>query len=466
MPTFPLREARMRLPSRVRPGEPMGASELTKLVNEYIEQHYPNGREYLLGPKDLGRLERQQVRWPHHVRREALIAVLGVSTDADLGFTPPNRLQVHELAQEAQVLQAGVRYPGTSAQSVDLLDNLTDADLADSPPVLASGWDTTAAPGVITAYLFGDLMMRGGSPPRTGEAGVVARIRAITAHFTDLDFQFGGGQIRRMMLFYFKTEIVPLLRQHHPEPLRSEIFGAAAEVAGLLGWSAYDAGRHGAAQRYLVQGLRLAREANDHAYGACLLANLSHQANYLGEFADAVQLARAAQTAAGSAGGSAAAAMFLAMEARALASLGDGRGCAVILNRAESAFEKRSPETDPEWISYFDDLELAGEAAHCFRDLGRTRETRSFAAQAIDPARTPARTRAFIRLVDAVGALQAGHLDEALSLATDAVGLAGTLQSDRYARYLSDFRALLYERFSDHAAVRSFFELTASRTAG
>jgi len=61
--------------------------------------------------------------------------------------------------------------------------------------------------------------------------------------------------------------------------------------------------------------------------------------------------------------------MFLAMEARALASIRDAKGCAEILHRAEQMFERSDPDKDPTWISYFDALELAGEAAHCFRDL-------------------------------------------------------------------------------------------------
>jgi hypothetical protein len=109
-----------------------------------------------------------------------------------------------------------------------------------------------------------------------------ARIRTVAQQLMDLDFQYGGGYVRRMLLFYFQSEIVPLLREPHPGPVRREIFASAAEVAQLLGWSAYDAGRHGAAQRYFMQGLCLAQEAEDVVLGGRLLSNLSHQANYLG----------------------------------------------------------------------------------------------------------------------------------------------------------------------------------------
>jgi tetratricopeptide (TPR) repeat protein len=209
----------------------------------------------------------------------------------------------------------------------------------------------------------------------------------------------------------------PLLREPHPDPIRREIFGAAAEVAQLLGWSAYDAGRHGAAQRYFMQGLRLASEAEDPVLGGRLLSNLSHQANYLGRYNEALQFARAAQTGAVGRVTATVNAMFLAMEARALASSGDSQMCAQVLHRAEQVFAQRDPSKDPPWISYFDALELAGEAAHCFRELGQAHETQMFAAQAIDPVNTPPRTRAFISMVTAAGAFKAGNLDEALSLA-------------------------------------------------
>jgi hypothetical protein len=34
-------------------------------------------------------------------------------------------------------------------------------------------------------------------------------------------------------------------------------------------------------------------------------------------------------------------------------------------------YPRSNPSEDPDWISYFDALELAGEAAYCFRDLGQ-----------------------------------------------------------------------------------------------
>lgn len=150
--------------------------------------------------------------------------------------------------------------------------------------------------------------------------------------------------------------------------------------------------------------------------------------------------------------------MFLAMEARALASIGDARTCAAVFHRAEQALDRSNPSDDPEWISFFDAWELAGEAAHCFRDLGRPRETQLFVAQAIDPIHTPPRTRVFIDMVSAAGALRAGDLDQAISIATDAVERAGALRSARCVRYVADFHASLTEKNASHPSVRAFTE--------
>ncbi len=41
-----------------------------------------------------------------------------------------------------------------------------------------------------------------------------------------------------------------------------------AELTKLAGWAAYDLEKHGLAQRYLIQALRMARAAGDAALGA------------------------------------------------------------------------------------------------------------------------------------------------------------------------------------------------------
>jgi hypothetical protein len=280
----------------------------------------------------------------------------------------------------------------------------------------------------------------------------------------ELDFQLGGGHTRGMLLYYFQNQVLPMFSAMPANSqARRELFAATAELTQMLGWSAYDAGRHGAAQRYFVHGLRLAREADDALLGARLLANLSHQANYLGRYPEAVHLARAAQSTSARCESATVSSMLLTMEARALASLGDAGGCASVLSKAEQAFEHRNTDNDPTWISYFNRAELAGESAHCFRDLRRAGETEQFATLALEPLLTPPRTVAFINMVSAMGALHGGQLDQALAVARQSVELSGAIQSNRYRRYVTDFIDAVSERHRREADVVEFSQLVARR---
>lgn len=384
----------------------------------------------------------------------ALGAKLGRRVDlAEIGFNGG----IQTVGPDAT--EHGAEYPPTADAAVDLISQLTAADLEDQPALVRSQWAHEATPGIITGYMFGDsLHVADADELRRGGGAAASAIRATAANLMDLDFKYGGGHVRKMLLFYFKTEITPLLQGTHNGSERRDLFSAAAEVAQLLGWSAYDAGRHGAAQRYFVQGLRLAREAQDHVLGGRLLANLSHQANYLGRFNDAVQFARAAQGSTIAKATPAVTSMFLAMEARALASSGQAREFARVMHEAERFFSQYVPDDEPPWISYFNAEELAGEAAHGFRDLLQPEKARLYAARAIAPHDTPPRTRAFIGMVSAAGALTNGDLEEAVDLAVDAVDLAGPLQSSRYVRYLTDFHAQLATLHAKDPRTRLFVE--------
>jgi len=369
-------------------------------------------------------------------------------------------LDTGQRAPQKDLTDFDVKFSAEPEHAVSLLDGLTSADIADWQDITQASWIPGTPASVITGYLLSSSAWQREEEPRGASATIAAtRIRTVSKHLIDIDFQFGGGYSRRMLLFYFQSYVLPLLRERYPEPSRHEIFSAAAEVVQLLGWSAYDAGRHGAAQRYFMQGLRLASEADDAMLGGRLLSNLSHQANYLGRYGEAVQFARAAQASVADRATDTVNALLLAIEARALAGGGDARLCAKVLNLAEQAFARCKPSEDPHWIGYFDEFELAGEAAHCFRDLGRPREAVKCAAQAIDQAETPARTRAFIKMVAAAGSLRLGNLDEALAHASESVTLTSSLQSSRYLRYLKDFHRSLQEKYSVNPGVRQFEDL-------
>jgi hypothetical protein len=94
--------------------------------------------------------------------------------------------------------------------------------------------------------------------PPPGCAGPVEQVHAMIGMFDEMDNQYGGGGVRTSIVHYLATEIVPMLQQRGVAPDRlRELFAAAARLAAMAGWSSYDAGEYGLAQRYMTQGLRL-----------------------------------------------------------------------------------------------------------------------------------------------------------------------------------------------------------------
>src|SRR5207248_7911109 len=114
---------------------------------------------------------------PHDDTVRCIAAVLSAKlgrkiTFEDIGFTAP------EQADEVDIVDDGAHYSPKPEQAVNLLADLTSADLSDSPIVTASGWVSETAPSVITGYLFAE-PLRLDQPGPTGDSGadVAGRIR-------------------------------------------------------------------------------------------------------------------------------------------------------------------------------------------------------------------------------------------------------------------------------------------------
>ncbi|MGN2641022.1 hypothetical protein ACTD5D_33610 [Nocardia takedensis] len=348
--------------------------------------------------------------------------------------------RVLAIAYGGDPVSQGATYQRDIGDAIGLLDDLAALDDDTTGDLAASPITGITVSQVVTGYLFGGSQDRV-RPEPLFDLEAARHIREVVAEITTQDFELGGGHVRAGLIAFFRAEVVPQLHAVHPGQARREVFSAAAETVQLLGWSSYDAGRHAAASRYFVQALRLAHEAGDRLMGAQMLGNLSHQANFLGHYDDALMYARAARTATYRCESAAVEAMCVMMEARALSSLSDRSGATAAISRAEQLIAARRSD-EPAWIAYYDHSELAGDAAHCFRDLGMpTEAARSLEAAVVDS--TPARTAAFLRMVASDIAVLAGDLDQASTLATAALAQTARLRSARFTRYVNDFRQRL-----------------------
>ncbi|MET8283116.1 XRE family transcriptional regulator [Micromonospora sp. NPDC005174] len=281
-------------------------------------------------------------------------------------------------------------------------------------------------------------------------------IRAMTATYRGLDNQYGGGHARDTVARYLHQEVTPLLTEgRYDHPTGQRLLGAAAELAQLAGWQAYDTAEHGIAQRYLTLALNFAHAAGDAGLGAEILAAMSHQATYLGHTATGLDLARAAGRTARRAGIPVLTAEAHVTEAHALAKANDERACASALHQAEQALDRADRSSDPQWLSYFDEAYLSAKFGHCFHALGRNTHAERFAARSLRMDNRYVRGKAFnLALLASVHAQQS-QPDRACAIGAEALTLAAQLRSARAVRYLRDLQTQLapYRRLP---AVRHF----------
>jgi hypothetical protein len=356
----------------------------------------------------------------------------------------------------------GLEYPLPRADRVETAARLWHADLEQATaitdrPANVAAWQYVPLNWLIARPSGETLRHREG--PRVGSADV-RRVRATTELFAQLDNQFGGGHARRALIQYLADDLERLLHGRYRDRVGTELLSTAAQATLLAAWMSYDSGLHGLAQRYFIQALGLAEAGNDRRLAGSVLDAMSHQATFLGRFQDAANLARAARTGAQHIATPSLIAHYHAMEARALARLGDTRGCELALAKAVSTFEHRNPESEPEWFQYFDDAELAAEFGHCLRDLGRAQAATRYATQSIGST-CGTRSDFFVTMVLADAHLRAGDAEQACSIALNALLLGEQLRSARCASYLREFQADLPAAGSS-AAIRDFQEQAAA----
>lgn len=300
-------------------------------------------------------------------------------------------------------------------------------------------------------------------PGRRVNGGDIAALGSVGELFRTLDDAYGGGHARQALVRYLEHECEPMLRGGYDEQTGRRLFAAVADLTRLAGWTSYDIGAHGLAQRYFVQALRLSQAAADRTYGAYVLVTMSGQAVYLGHGREAVQLARVAQQGVGGSPPPLVQALLHAAEARGYGVLGEVRACTAALVRAERALEGARPGDEaPYWARFFDEAQLADEFGHCHRDLRQFRSAAQYAERSLR-LRAPgyARSRLFCRVVLATARLGLGELDQACLLAAEAAGQAAEMRSLRAVEYVRDFERRL-EPYRDAAPARGYRDRIAA----
>jgi transcriptional regulator with XRE-family HTH domain len=403
-----LREARERTASLVSPDECLSRQELAELANAWIWKH--RKKMAVLSANYIGQLERGYIRWPGKVTREALRAILGVSTDAALGFVNTRRAVVKlkdvnrkQFLQRATGLGVGALVP--------------EGPLAALAALLEGSGETTP------------------TPHRIG-ATDIEQVRTAARVFESWGCTYGGGFAREAVMGQLRWS-AGLLEATCPDRLRPELFSAIGDLADVAGYMAVDANAHKEGRRAYRFALACTEEAEDWSLRAEVLSSMAKQAIWTGQPDDGLTLAEHALvrpdrlTAATRA-------LLHTDRGRALARMRRINETLTAIGIADEHFAHVSPDNEPPFMACYSNVrhaQLTGQPLAELAILGRdpgeatNRLTAAIAGHAISNAR--AQAVCLIKL--AILTMAIGDPVQAATIGHQALDLAGTIRSRRVA---------------------------------
>lgn len=319
----------------------------------------------------------------------------------------------------------------------------------------------TATPTLAGADLDSILAMAAG--PKLSPSTVRALHSSIEDYWRR-DDEHGGETLRPAVVGQLRY-VIELIKDAGEGEYRRNLYGVAAELARMTGWTYFDARQYSQARVHFTQALQLAKEAGDRPFMANVLACMSLQATYEDRPADAVSLSTAAQDCARWHGATPRVMSMLSMrEAFAHASLNERSATHAALTEAHSQFERISAkDPDPAWVTYFDEAKLVVDTGIARGRLGEADAAEPLVADALRRAHPDNhRGRAFHSFWLANIQLQRGNLDEACHTAAGALEIATAVDSERVTGHLREFHELLAPYRREPAAAAFETQLRAT----
>lgn len=422
-PNDRLRRARDRTESPNSSGDCLSRQELAELVNAWMFEHKEAVVE--LDANYIGKLEQGAIRWPQDPRRrEAFRAVLGVSTDAELGFHRPRR---------SRTTVAGVDRQQFIGMGLGL------------------SVGTLGGPSALLAVLTATQPTR---VPSVVDLSDIAEVRAAATMFEGWDHRWGGGMVRAAVTAQLR-HCVELLNARCAERVRAELFSAVGGLAEVAGYMAYDAFAHDDARRLFRFALACAEEADDWHLRAKVLSSMALQAIWCGDPDTGLTFTELAMVRADRLT-STERAMLHAARARALARLGRVQDTVVAVRVADEEVS-HCPTND----ASYDTVRYSGGTGKALWDLGvhgqfvtEARLRLSAAVTGHGEGFARARARDQTKLSSLI--MVTGDPAEAVALGGQALDAAGTIRSGRAAQDLRDLRRLSkpHERLTEVAELR------------
>lgn len=233
----------------------------------------------------------------------------------------------------------------------------------------ASNTNVTAANGVdLTAAVHQGLRttLRWAAAPGAShrERVLQPQVDVIAAHVTalrKLDDRHGGGALSLRYITGQLRTVLDLVRSADYEPsVGLQLLTILADLAQLVGWVHFDAGRQGAAERYLLLSEWVARGTGEHGRAANAIGMLSYISSFAGHGMEAVNICTAAEQTCPDV--PVLRARILGRKATACAAAGDLSGFRVASETARSLLDRHRPADAPTYLYYLEPEQLTAEA--------------------------------------------------------------------------------------------------------
>ncbi|MDT3439120.1 XRE family transcriptional regulator [Pseudofrankia sp. BMG5.37] len=388
-PNRQLRQARERTASPHLPGQPLSRQELAELLN--IAVYQATERICAVDAHYIGKLERGTVRWPHADYRAALRLILHAATDAELGFRPhrrptaattnlippgtgprpaalPTGTERRTPRRQARTLRHERELPADAGIEQLWTSSGLAAAFEEVAPMTGSSWERRqflALSGVALATAAQEWLLA--DPARIVaslagkrvDAGVVTDLTITLDALRRLDDKLGGQAVHGMVTEQLRLVVRLLRHTSYTEADGRSLYGIAAELARLAGWTSYDAGHHGTAQRYYLVGLRAAHEADAPGIAANILRCMADQARTTGDPRSAVDLLRSARAGARGRLTATEQAVLFAGLARSHGRAHDQYQAKKAIDAAYQAIQTANPAEDPPYIYWAAPSEIA-----------------------------------------------------------------------------------------------------------
>jgi hypothetical protein len=292
------------------------------------------------------------------------------------------------------------------------------------------------------------------------DKAVVRECRAALQRLYELDDRLGGADVYALTVQMVKKLRNTLARASYRPRTGQELREVTAATAEHAAWLAFDAGSNERARGWWLEALLMADMGQARDVRVAALASMALQAASSPNPADgreAVDLIRAARTAAGADGTPRLYSLLAAREALGHARAGDERAAVRALGAADRLLEREPSEADPPWLSFWGEADLASHqtrVAVAIGDLAMAERVVRRGLTFADETTYP-RNYAFYNARLGNVLARAGKLEEAISVMTPLVSRVNTFGSNRLRTHLRDAVDVL-DQHQGYRPVRQF----------